>query len=82
MEVDKSIVNIYAHFENDSVDFLIFCHLTKANPLPHMCRQGPKELWNIFWFHLDAGVLICEFGPSLFETFEICLESCKWIVVF
>ena len=71
MEVDKPIVNVDAHLQDNPIDFFIPSNLTDANPRLHPGRQCLEEVWNALRLHLDARVLICELGPGRFEAFEV-----------
>lgn len=54
VEVDKPIVDVDAHLQNNPVDFFLPGDFTHANPRLHPGRQCHEELWNLLGLHLDA----------------------------
>ena len=87
MEVDESVFDINAHFEDDSIHFQalhsrVNTCLTYADPLSHSGREKIEEFWNVLWSHLDACISISQLAPSLLEIQEIVVKALKWVVNF
>ena len=74
VEVDKPIVNVDTHLQNNPIDFFLPSDLVDANPRLHPGRQRLEELWNLLGLHLDARVLIRKLGPGLFEAFKVYIK--------
>lgn len=81
VEVDKSVIHINAHLENDSVD-LLFLRIVffDTNLPPHFSGELIEELVDILDLHADALVGTSEEFPGVLEVDKVILKARQRVV--
>ena len=81
IEIDKSIIHVDAHLENDPIDFLFLRVLTHDTNFPlHVLGELIDELVNILDFHTDALVGGGVDLPGALECFKVVFKARQRVV--
>ena len=81
VEVDKSVIHIDAHLENDSVDLLFLCIVFfDTNLPPHFSGELIKELVDVLDLHADTLVGTSEEFPGVLKVHKVIFEARERVV--
>lgn len=82
IEENEAIIDIDAHLENSSIDFLIFSAIADSHFLAHSTWQLLKELMERLRLNLNTLVSIGEILPGFLKVIEVFFETFQWVIAF